>query len=255
LLALGSSASSAAGSFGNDGAEGATLDFVSFDPAKPGNQMEVIASVQPERGLKFASMSWGKVSREGFPNGVLAGGLQEGVVSLWNPYAIVKSKGADPGLVYSGKIHSGTVNCVEFNPFKPNLMATAGADSEVNILDIGNIQQPELYKPSANNKHAGSEVLCCAWNRGVPHILCSSSNTGATVVWDLRKKAEVLTFQDPGGRQRCADVAWHPEVPTQLIVAYDDDQQPSMQMWDLRHAQYPFKETQGHSKGVLLHID
>ncbi|CAK0805672.1 unnamed protein product, partial [Prorocentrum cordatum] len=251
LLALGSSANSAAGSFGNDGGEGATLDFVSFDPAKPGNQMEVIASVKPERGLKFASMSWGKVSREGFPNGVLAGGLQEGVVSLWNPYAILKSKGADPGLVYSGKIHSGTVNCVEFNPFKPNLMATAGADSEVNILDISNIQQPELYKPSANNKHAGSEVLCCAWNRGVPHILCSSSNTGATVVWDLRKKAEVLTFQDPGGRQRCADVAWHPEVPTQLIVAYDDDQQPSMQMWDLRHAQYPFKETAGHSKGIL----
>lgn len=41
-------------------------------------------------------------------------------------------------------------------------------------------------------------------------------------------------------------------MPTQLIVAYDDDRQPSLQMWDLRkNPPYPFQEKAGHSKGIL----
>eukprot|EP00435_Cladocopium_sp_Y103_P060638 s572_g22.t1 len=70
-------------------------------------------------------------------------------------------------------------------------------------------------------------------------------------VWDLKQKKEVISFQDPASRLRCSSVAWHPEVPTQLVVCYDDDRQPSMQMWDLRNCQYPFKETAPHTKGVL----
>merc|ERR1719362_1441648 len=111
--------------------------------------------------------------------------------------------------------------------------------------------QPDLYKPSSSNKHAGSEVLACAWNRKVQHIMCSCSNAGMTVVWDLKQKKEVISFKDPANRLRCSAVAWHPEVPTQLLVAYDDDRQPSLQMWDLRNCSYPFKEASGHSKGIL----
>jgi protein transport protein SEC31 len=97
----------------------------------------------------------------------------------------------------------------------------------------------------------GSEVLCCAWNRKVPHILCSSSNNGMTVVWDLKQQKEVISFKDPANRLRCSSVVWNPDVPTQLLVAYDDDRNPSLQMWDLRNCQYPFKETAAHGKGIL----
>ncbi|CAE8705228.1 unnamed protein product [Polarella glacialis] len=186
-----------------------------------------------------------------YPLGIVAGGLQDGVLSLWDPSKIINSRGADQGLIHSSQVHKGTVNCVEFHPLKSNLMATCGSDSEVNILNIDNPSKPEIYKPSSTNKHQGSEVLACAWNRIVPHILCSCSNTGTTVVWDLKQKKEVISFQDPANRLRCSSVAWHPEVPTQLMVCYDDDRQPSMQMWDLRNCQYPFKETAPHSKGVL----
>ncbi|CAE8629816.1 unnamed protein product [Polarella glacialis] len=186
-----------------------------------------------------------------YPLGIVAGGLQDGVLSLWDPSKIINSRGADQGLIHSSQVHKGTVNCVEFHPLKSNLMATCGSDSEVNILNIDNPSKPEIYKPSSTNKHQGSEVLACAWNRIVPHILCSCSNTGTTVVWDLKQKKEVISFQDPANRLRCSSIAWHPEVPTQLMVCYDDDRQPSMQMWDLRNCQYPFKETAPHSKGVL----
>lgn len=252
-MALGSSANSAAGIVGGDSAADSTLDFVSFDLGRPGTEMDVLASIRTEGGRRFSSISWGSLGADTgvYPYGVLAGGLQEGVISLWNPYAIVSSKGADSGLVHSSQVHKGTVHCVEFHPAKPNLMATCGSDSEVNVLNLDKPSKPDLYKPSTTNKHQGSEVLCCAWNRKVQHILCSCSNTGTTVVWDLKQKKEVISFQDPANRHRCSGVAWHPEVPTQLMVAYDDDRQPSMQMWDLRNCQYPFKETAGHTKGIL----
>jgi len=253
LLALGSSAASGAGLISNDASSDSTLDFVSFDLAAPGTDMDVQASIRPEGGRRFTSLSWGSFGSEAgtHPLGILAGGLQGGIVSLWDPNAIVQSKGANTGLIHSSTVHQGNVNCVEFHPVKPNLLATCGADSEVNIVNIDNPSQPEVYKPGSTSKHVGSEVLCCAWNRKVQHILCSSSNTGATVVWDLKLKKEVISFQDPANRQRCSSVAWHPDVPTQLLVCYDDDRNPSMQMWDLRNCQYPFKETAGHSKGIL----
>jgi len=231
----------------------AKLDLVSFDLAKPGQDMDVLASVRTDGGRRFSSISWGSLGADGpFPYGIIAGGLQEGIVSLWNPYQIVKSNGAESGLIHSGKMHEGSVNNVEFHPMKPSLLATCGADGEVNIVNVENPTKPDLYKPSEGTKtHEGSQVLNCAWNRKVPHILSSCSNKGTTVVWDLKQRKEVISFQDPASRQRCSDVVWNPEKPTQLLVAYDDDRQPSMQMWDLRNVKYPFKETAGHSKGIL----
>lgn len=213
--------------------------------------MDVKASIRMEGGRRFSTISWGRLGSEtSFPMGCVAGGLQDGIVSLWNPNVILNSNGSDQGVINTLQVHKGTVNCVEFHPLKSTLMVTCG-DSEVKILNIENPSSPNLFEPSTNNKHLGSEVLSCAWNRVVPHILCSSSNTGTTVVWDLKQKKEVISFQDPASRLRCSSVAWHPEVPTQLVVCYDDDRQPSMQMWDLRNCQYPFKETAPHTKGVL----
>jgi protein transport protein SEC31 len=93
-------------------------------------------------------------------------------------------------------------------------------------------------------------VTAVAWNRKVEHILCSTSNTGDTVVWDLKKKKEVINFRDPANRSRCSTIAWNPDQATQLLIAYDDDRNPSLQMWDFRNASFPFKEFAGHDKGI-----
>lgn len=232
---------------------GSSLDFVSYDLTKPGCDMDVVASVQPEGGRRFTSVSWSSLGSNGgaYPYGIIAGGLSEGIVSLWNPHAVLASEGRDLGVLYTGQAHAGAVHSVEFHPVKPNLLATCGADSEVNIFNVDRPQSPDSYKAPGSSKIAGAEILCCSWNRTVPHILCASSNTGITVVWDLKMKKEVISFKDPADRHRCSDVVWNPEVPTQLLVTYDDDRNPSMQMWDLRNCQFPFKETSGHTKGIL----
>ena len=38
---------------------------------------------------------------------------------------------------------------------------------------------------------------------------------------------------------------------TQIVTASDDDQNPVISLWDLRHAHSPEKILAGHSKGVL----
>ncbi|KAL1378131.1 hypothetical protein pipiens_015789 [Culex pipiens pipiens] len=46
-------------------------------------------------------------------------------------------------------------------------------------------------------------------------------------------------------------VQWHPEVATQLWVASEEDQAPSVQLWDLRYATAPNKTFRIHQRGVL----
>jgi len=247
LLALGSNPTNVMG--GGASSEPA-LDIVNFDPAKPAADMDIMASI-PTGGRRFSSLAWGALTADGaLPYGLIAGGFADGVVSLWNAQAA--SSGRPDSAVFSNQVHNGSVNCLDFNPNNPAIMASCGADSEVKIISLANPAKPEIFAPSPNpSTHAGSEVLALAWNRKVQHILCSCSNTGSTVVWDLKQKKEVISFKDPSSRNRCSAVAWHPDVATQLIVAYDDDRHPSLQMWDLRNVQYPFKEASGHTKGIL----
>lgn len=34
-------------------------------------------------------------------------------------------------------------------------------------------------------------------------------------------------------------IIWNPTIPTQFVVANDDDSNPSFNIWDLRNPQYP----------------
>lgn len=45
---------------------------------------------------------------------------------------------------------------------------------------------------------------------------------------------------------------WNPEIPTQFLVANDDDQNPSFNIWDLRNPQYPVATYSDlHYNGIL----
>lgn len=189
--------------------------------------------------------------------GLLAGGLADGSVCIWNPARII---GQPPGASPRGQLlcrlqkHQGGVRGLEFNPFSPNLLASGASDGELCIWDVGNPAQPSLYpamKGAAAGGTAGGDITCLAWNRKVQHILGTATIGGTVVVWDLKKQRPVISFKDPAGRRRCSAVAWNPEVATQLIVASDDDSSPALQLWDLRNSVSPLMELHGHSKGVL----
>lgn len=47
-------------------------------------------------------------------------------------------------------------------------------------------------------------------------------------------------------------MVWNPEIPTQFLVANDDDQNPTLNIWDLRNPDYPVATFADiHYNGIL----
>jgi WD40 repeat protein len=148
------------------------------------------------------------------------------------------------------------VRTLEFNPHKKNLLASGG--SEVLIQDISQLKKPTKFKPGEPNFHEGHRITSISWNRVVSHILASASENGKIVVWDLKQSKSIFQFsepksvvnsneydyfnepsQSPAVEVKETQIIWNPLVPTQFVVANDDDQNPSFNIWDLRNPQYP----------------
>ena len=84
------------------------------------------------------------------------------------------------------------------------------------------------------------------------HILASTAHSGLSVVWDLKLKKPVISFQDPNNKtQRNSVISWNPEAATEVLVASADDRSPVLQIWDLRNATMPVRALHGHTKGIL----
>ena len=175
-------------------------------------------------------------------------------MNLWNPHAITSGNG-EGSLICPLRKHTGSVKGLEFNSFSPNLLASGAADGDLCIWDLANPAQPSLYPAlkggSSQAAGQGVDITHLAWNRKVQHILASTSSGGTTVVWDLKRQRQVISFTDPNMKRRCSALQWNPEVATQLVVASDDDRSPTLQVWDLRNSISPLREFVGHTKGVL----
>lgn len=48
-------------------------------------------------------------------------------------------------------------------------------------------------------------------------------------------------YRDSQSHLRWSCVCWHPEIATQLALSSEDDQNPVVQIWDLRFATSPLK--------------
>lgn len=145
--------------------------------------------------------------------------------------------------------HSGAIKALQFNHYRHELLATAGAKGELYISDLNNIQNP--FRLGANAARA-DDYECIDWNKGskVPHILATGSSGGFVTVWDVRGKKENLTLNNYG-RKAVSAVSWDPNMATRLITAIPNDQDPLILMWDLRNSNAPEKILRGHELGVL----
>lgn len=140
------------------------------------------------------------------------------------------------------------------------------------IQDISNLKKPTKFKPGEPNFHEGHRITSISWNRVVPHILASASEDGKIVVWDLKQTKSIFQFTEPKqgaseydyfntGETDATDspvetketqIIWNPIIPTQFVVASDDDRNPSFNIWDLRNPQYPVATFQNlHQQGIL----
>ncbi|KAJ3138152.1 protein transport protein S31 [Physocladia obscura] len=185
------------------------------------------------------------------PLGVIAGGLENGELAVWDPRIILDNAANNTSLdpyVFKPFKHKGPVRGVDFNTVDSKFLASGATDGELFVWDLTNPTKP--YSPG-NRSIRLDDVTAVAWNRMYHYILASASNNGNTVIWDLRNRNEIAAFSHPGGRRQISSIAWNPDSPTQIATASDDDTSPVILMWDLRNSRAPEKVLTGHNKGIL----
>ncbi|KAK6928803.1 Ancestral coatomer element 1, Sec16/Sec31 [Dillenia turbinata] len=229
----------------------ASLEIFKLDFQSDDRELPLLAECPSSE--RFNRLSWGKKGSdsENFPLGLVAGGLVDGGIDIWNPHSLIRSDSSENALIAHLSRHKGPVRGLEFNSITPNLLASGADDGEICIWDLTAPKEPSHYPPlKGSGSAAQGEISYLSWNSKVQHIIASTSYNGTTVVWDLKKQKPVISFSD-SNRRRCSVLQWNPDVATQLVVASDDDNSPSLRLWDMRNIMSPVKEYVGHTKGVI----
>ncbi|XP_060096936.1 protein transport protein Sec31B [Heteronotia binoei] len=240
-LAAGTSAQQLDASFNTS----ATLDIFEVDFRDPSLEMKCRGSLSTAN--RFHKLIWGRFASGGSdPSGVIAGGGDNGVITLYSASQILTSAN-EPAIDHVEK-HTGPVRALDFNPFQDNLLASGANNSEIYIWDLNNFSMP--MTPGTKSQPP-EDIIVVAWNQQVQHILSSAHPSGKAVVWDLRKNEPIIKVSDHSNRMLCSGMAWHPEIATQLVLSSEDDRLPVIQIWDLRFATSPLSQLEGHTRGVL----
>ena len=116
------------------------LRISKYDIGSPNGLLSQGVTQSPAR---FSSLDWIDYND---PFGIIAGGMEDGVITLWDPKVILEGDCTmanlkrGKGCVSATKIHNDvSVSSIEFNPHKMNLLASGGA--EVLIQDLsGNLK-------------------------------------------------------------------------------------------------------------------
>ncbi|KAI3510914.1 hypothetical protein L1887_18053 [Cichorium endivia] len=229
----------------------ANLEILSLDFRSDDRQLPVSGAIPSSE--PFNRLSWGKSPSSGseeFSLGLIAGGLVDGNIGVWNP-RVLMSEESENALVQQLSRHKGPVRGLEFSSLSPNHLASGAEEGEICIWDLSNPNEPSHFPPlKGSESSTHGEISYLSWNKKVQPILASTSFYGTTVVWDLRKQKPIISFSD-SVRRRCSVLQWHPDFATQLIVASDDDNSPSLRLWDMRNTMTPMRELVGHTKGVV----
>ena len=182
--------------------------------------------------LIFSSIAWTPLGQEldDSPLGFVIGGHPDGTVSLWNIYTIITGGTQDPkknlGMIKFKLICHNPISVISVN-FKPNLFAI-GAGS-VSILSINPSSNYDIkVEVSCEPPKEGGDFVSLNWNEKVTHILASSTNTGMTYIYDMKRCAIFLSILD----QTFLGEGEQPSLPmntcvlwgsdgAQVIIAYD----------------------------------
>ncbi|GJN84869.1 protein transport protein S31 [Purpureocillium lilacinum] len=214
---------------------------LSLDDQGQGLELQPVASITTD--AKFYDIAWGPPDSD-HPRGIIAGALENGSLDLWD--AAKLEAGASDALISQTSKHTGPIKALQFNPLKPQILATAGAKGELFIYDVNDISNPfRLGNPAAR----ADDIECLAWNRKVSHILATGGQSGFVTVWDLKTKKASLTLNN--SRRAVSAIAWDPNNSTKLLTATPDDNTPVILLWDLRNSNAPERTLQGHEQGVL----
>ncbi|KAH8678023.1 hypothetical protein BX600DRAFT_376332 [Xylariales sp. PMI_506] len=212
-----------------------------LDNQDQGLELQPIASIVADS--RFYDIAWGPATDD-HPQGVIAGALENGSLDLWDAEKLIS--GASDALIARTTKHTGAIKSLQFNPLRPQILATAGAKGELFIYDVNDPSNAFRLGTAAARP---DDLECVAWNRKVPHILATGGTGGFVTVWDLKTKKASLTLNN--SRKAVSAIAWDPNNSTKLLTATPDDSNPFIFLWDLRNSNAPERTLQGHEQGIL----
>ncbi|KAI9770743.1 MAG: protein transport protein S31 [Geoglossum simile] len=238
LVATGTMAGAVDADFSNK----TQLELWDLQLGNPDQALELAPSASIDTDSRFHDIAWGRITGD-HKRGIIAGALENGSLDLWDADALLESK-SDAFMSRTMK-HSGAIKSLQFNPFKPELLATAGDKGELFISDLNNVSNPFRLETPALRAGNFESV---DWNKKIAHILVAGGSGGSVTVWDVKAKKESLTLNNL--RKAVSAVAWDPENATRLITATPDDTNPVILLWDLRNSKAP-ERTLKADQGVL----
>jgi len=211
---------------------------------------------------RFFDIAWGQPTGDR-PQGIIAGALESGSLDLWDAEKLKTGRSryenqngtqktysltnfSDSHLSRTSE-HSDAIKALQFNPFRPELLATAGAKGELYITDLNNAANPFRLGTSVARPDDFDAV---DWNKKVPHILVTGSSGGFATVWDVKAKKESLNLNNLG-RKAVSAIAWDPSAHTKLATATSNDHDPVILIWDLRNSNAPERTLRLHDSGIL----
>jgi len=218
------------------------------------NAPQVIGSVKTTS--RFSSVGWTAgtgIVAEQFSMGLIAGGMDDGTVHVWDASAIVAGESSN-SICYESSRQSGAVTALAFNPHpsSANLLASGNRNGEIMITSLDTPNNPTVTVPTSERSGQGAEITQTSWNTEVAHIVASSAGNGSAMVWDLRQnKAWCELRCEPSGGS-VSDLAWNPSQGMHLITSSSDDRSPVLKLWDLRASMsMPLATLEGHAQGIL----
>ncbi|KXJ96832.1 hypothetical protein Micbo1qcDRAFT_191479 [Microdochium bolleyi] len=211
------------------------------DQQQPLELQQPLASIVTDS--RFYDIAWGQPSDD-HPKGIIAGALENGSLDLWDAEKLLD--GDDDALISRTTKHTGAIKSLQFNPLRPQILATAGAKGELFIYDVSD---PESAFRLGTAAARSDDLECVAWNIKVAHILATGGSGGFVTVWDLKTKKASLTLNN--NRKAVSSIAWDPNNSTKLLTATPDDTAPVILLWDLRNSNAPERTLEGHEQGVL----
>ncbi|XP_010459526.1 PREDICTED: protein transport protein SEC31 homolog A-like [Camelina sativa] len=195
---------------------------------------------------RFTRLAWGSY-------GLIAGGLVDGNIGLWNSN---RSESCEIEHVRHLSKHQGHVRGLEFNVKSPNKLASGADDGTVCVWDLANPSEPSHYLRGTGSSMQ-EEISSVSWNREFQHVLASTSYNGTTVIWDVNNKKVITDFKNFGsmdrfkGPTRCSVLQWDPDNFNQIMVASDEDSSTNLKLLDIRYLQSPVRTFVGHQRGVI----
>ncbi|CAH2036931.1 unnamed protein product [Thlaspi arvense] len=234
-----------------------SADLEIFELDFHSNDRELKPIGQCPSSERFNRLAWGSYGSgsEEFPYGLIAGGLVDGNVGLWNPLSLIRSEHNESAHVRHLSKHKGPVRALEFNVISINQLASGADDGTVCIWDLANPSEPSQFLKGTGSFTQG-EISSVSWNREFQHVLASTSYNGTSVIWDVNNEKVITGFKNSEsnntvkGPIRCSVLQWDPDNCNQIMVASDEDSSLTVKLLDIRYPQSPVRTFVGHQRGV-----